>query len=387
MDTKHLTLRNFIFLLFFLVILFFISQKIFQLFEKEDKRPPYSPEQLYHLAVNKFPDKKSFFFLDTNYPDYINTSSIDEYLELLHNNFSVSTYVFCIHKMVKLNTTDKSQIRTFTSRLFGLIKDDNYHFDNPDILILNSLNDKEVRIHTSRTRKANLTDDDSIKIIKKQVGLFKETKYHQGIRNILSEISIILNNSLQDEKLNWISISIWSIIITLVIIAVSINLYRSSRRNEINLKITKQKIEKLKNFLQRLKTNKASLNETCAICLDNMKKEQIEKMSVKSLDCGHSFHTECIKDWINKKSACPICRQQIDLNNRDNSNKNDFTQAIYKYHQSLNSALRKVGLEKFLSNNFDIDEIMNNYINDVGSIRELETAMFDFASGGADIKY
>ena len=57
------------------------------------------------------------------------------------------------------------------------------------------------------------------------------------------------------------------------------------------------------------------------------------------------------------------------------------------YHQSLNSALRKVGLEKFLSNNFDIDEIMNNYINDVGSIRELETAMFDFASGGADIKY
>ena len=217
--------------------------------------------------------------------------------------------------------------------------------------------------------------------------LFKETKYHQGIRNILSEISIILNNSLQDEKLNWISISIWSIIITLVIIAVSINLYRSSRRNEINLKITKQKIEKLKNFLQRLKTNKASLNETCAICLDNMKKEQIEKMSVKSLDCGHSFHTECIKDWINKKSACPICRQQIDLNNRDNSNKNDFTQAIYKYHQSLNSALRKVGLEKFLSNNFDIDEIMNNYINDVGSIRELETAMFDFASGGADIKY
>ena len=30
---------------------------------------------------------------------------------------------------------------------------------------------------------------------------------------------------------------------------------------------------------------------------------------------------------------------------------------------------------------------MNNYINDVGSIRELETAMFDFASGGADIKY
>ena len=135
-----------------------------------------------------------------------------------------------------------------------------------------------------------------------------------------------------------------------MIIAVSINLYRSSRRNEINLKITKQKIEKLKNFLQRLKTNKASLNETCAICLDNMKKEQIEKMSVKSLDCGHSFHTECIKDWINKKSACPICRQQIDLNNRDNSNKNDFTQAIYKYHQSLNSALRKVGLEKFLSN-------------------------------------
>lgn len=390
MDTKHLTLTNFIILLLFLFVLFFISQTIIKLLEKEDKRPPYSPEQLYHLAVDKFPDKKSFFFLDTNYLDSLNSSSIvsiEESLQELHNNFSVSIYVFCIHKMIKLNTTNKSQIRSFASQLFEFIKEDNYHFEKPDILILNSLNDKEVRIHTSSTIKSNLTDEDSTKIIKKQVGLFKEAKYHQAIRNILSEISIKLNNSLEDEKLNWISISIWSIIVTLMIIAISFKAYYSSRINETNLKKAKQKIEKLQNFLQNLKTNKASLNETCAICLDKMSKEQIENMSVKSLNCGHSFHKECIKSWIDKKIACPICRQQIDLNNSNNSKNSEFVQAVYRYHQSINNALQKVGLEKFLSNHFNIDEVMNNYINEASSFRELDTTLLDFASGGADIRY
>jgi hypothetical protein len=29
------------------------------------------------------------------------------------------------------------------------------------------------------------------------------------------------------------------------------------------------------------------------------------------LDCGHKFHENCLVDWLDKKSNCPICRAQV----------------------------------------------------------------------------
>lgn len=34
------------------------------------------------------------------------------------------------------------------------------------------------------------------------------------------------------------------------------------------------------------------------------------------LPCGHSFHWECIREWLHNNSQCPICR--VDLHARDN---------------------------------------------------------------------
>ena len=42
----------------------------------------------------------------------------------------------------------------------------------------------------------------------------------------------------------------------------------------------------------------------CCICLDNMEKEE-----EYYLECGHSFHEGCIKQWFCKRGhrRCPIC--------------------------------------------------------------------------------
>ncbi|XP_035222280.1 E3 ubiquitin-protein ligase TTC3-like isoform X2 [Stegodyphus dumicola] len=43
--------------------------------------------------------------------------------------------------------------------------------------------------------------------------------------------------------------------------------------------------------------------EDCVICCEEMNFSTAYKA-----DCGHRFHLTCIREWLNKKSDCPICR-------------------------------------------------------------------------------
>ncbi|XP_059277820.1 probable E3 ubiquitin-protein ligase RHB1A [Lycium ferocissimum] len=44
--------------------------------------------------------------------------------------------------------------------------------------------------------------------------------------------------------------------------------------------------------------------ETCAICLLEYKDEN----TISTLQCGHEFHSGCIKKWLQRKKSCPFCR-------------------------------------------------------------------------------
>ncbi|KAG8067277.1 hypothetical protein GUJ93_ZPchr0005g14962 [Zizania palustris] len=45
-------------------------------------------------------------------------------------------------------------------------------------------------------------------------------------------------------------------------------------------------------------------NESCVICLEEYKSED----SLGRLKCGHRFHTNCIKKWLQVKNTCPVCK-------------------------------------------------------------------------------
>ncbi|KAG8084885.1 hypothetical protein GUJ93_ZPchr0010g10662 [Zizania palustris] len=45
-------------------------------------------------------------------------------------------------------------------------------------------------------------------------------------------------------------------------------------------------------------------NERCIICLEEYKRED----SLGRLKCGHRFHTNCIKKWLQVKNTCPVCK-------------------------------------------------------------------------------
>ncbi|KAG8077498.1 hypothetical protein GUJ93_ZPchr0007g3736 [Zizania palustris] len=53
------------------------------------------------------------------------------------------------------------------------------------------------------------------------------------------------------------------------------------------------------------KSSESSLeNDACIICQD----EYQVKECIGTLDCGHRYHEDCIKQWLTVKNICPICK-------------------------------------------------------------------------------
>lgn len=54
-------------------------------------------------------------------------------------------------------------------------------------------------------------------------------------------------------------------------------------------------------------TDKAQVTGNCTICLEDFEKGQ----AMRTLPCFHSFHSECVKEWLSKNKVCPICQFDI----------------------------------------------------------------------------
>ncbi|KAJ1436745.1 Zinc finger, RING-type [Sesbania bispinosa] len=66
------------------------------------------------------------------------------------------------------------------------------------------------------------------------------------------------------------------------------------------------------NILKHLKQKKYSVEsgsqreaEPCCVCQE----EYNDGDDIGSLDCGHDYHTDCIKQWLVHKNLCPICKR------------------------------------------------------------------------------
>jgi hypothetical protein len=58
-------------------------------------------------------------------------------------------------------------------------------------------------------------------------------------------------------------------------------------------------------FLQNWKASLVIQGE-CSICLDTNNKKMI-----KTKECGHDFHLECLNKWIKQNPTCPYCRCEL----------------------------------------------------------------------------
>ena len=53
------------------------------------------------------------------------------------------------------------------------------------------------------------------------------------------------------------------------------------------------------------KPSKKIKENRCSICLEDLNDD------IMTTSCGHTFHNNCINEWKNHASTCPICRKVI----------------------------------------------------------------------------
>ena len=46
----------------------------------------------------------------------------------------------------------------------------------------------------------------------------------------------------------------------------------------------------------------------CAVCMDELEKGD----AMGQLECGHTFHKDCIVEWLGNEASCPMCRLPMD---------------------------------------------------------------------------
>jgi hypothetical protein len=49
----------------------------------------------------------------------------------------------------------------------------------------------------------------------------------------------------------------------------------------------------------------------CSICLEQYTSGLDENANVCRIGCGHHYHFNCIGNWLNTHSTCPLCRTQL----------------------------------------------------------------------------
>ena len=121
---------------------------------------------------------------------------------------------------------------------------------------------------------------------------------------------------------------------------------------------SKSAIDKLKHFKMEKKYCKKSESDPnkleypeCSICL----MEVNEGQNTILLPCGHMFHEECVKKWLEIHNTCPLCRFELPTDDAD-------------YERQRNE--RNQQREENIRNNphvqpidFDHPEHLNNHLN------------------------
>jgi hypothetical protein len=87
----------------------------------------------------------------------------------------------------------------------------------------------------------------------------------------------------------------------------SVSYYELPSYNVLSqLKDVKVGIE-FKNLVNKSKVEKCEENKFCAICQDDIIKDDI----IRVIKCKHSYHIDCIDMWLIDNKKCPLCKFEI----------------------------------------------------------------------------
>ena len=83
----------------------------------------------------------------------------------------------------------------------------------------------------------------------------------------------------------------------------------------------------------KIKDDDVLLNESCFICIEPFKKNELKRLLPK---CNHSYHKKCIDKWLKNAPTCPICRVDLLDDNLKDEVKDDDNDEVKDYNDNDN---------------------------------------------------
>lgn len=262
-------------------------------------------------------DLKSF--LDTNSPDY-------EYLknkifEIRNkHNLEVKHVIFS-----KMNTEYKGNIQVFTDEFAYIFFNADMERDHQSLIVSVAVNDRKMRIRTGKNIKNKISDYSAQAILEsgELKNFLRDGNYTSASKFILTKLAEKLDDPVSDEISGFI-------ILFLILIYSIYKIYDYFFKGKFVKKSPEERLERIRKICDEKKPKKEFIEKNCIICLEefenieNQSKENKEKNEniIAKLQCGHSFHSKCISDWMTKKNVCPLCKAKIDNEEDDYNYKN-----------------------------------------------------------------
>ena len=284
--------------------------------------------------MNKIEETQKDVFEETKIPNYI--------IFISNLNESIENFSFIISQKIKM-TFPKVNISNSIISVFSIF-------------------DRKMRIRTGSKLKKNLKDSTIYEILVRRQKDLGKRNYDKVTIDLLNDII-----SYNSNKGYYFFFNIITLFLLIWLIGVFYSLYSSWNENK-----KEKKLNKIKDFLKKVKTNKKIISENCVICLEKLINEKDNNSNISTLQCGHQYHTKCIKEWMLKNKKCPLCRDLIDksdnnenVNLNNESNNERLSELIWEiqtinYPEFINYTYDNLWIEKNDNINYNNNDNCNN---------------------------
>jgi hypothetical protein len=308
----------------------------------------YKPEDLINLS----PYNDEINLYDPN--NYLNSNLINEMTQITNNVKKEKNYEVFVYIISSINNNygyDKDKdIDWFTNDLTYLKLKSDSEKDENSIFIVIAIEDRQSHLRTGRIVKSYLQDSKCSEYLDSINSNLKNGEYNLALFNLLKKIESRLMT-----KYQWLSdLGDWLynlFIKILIIIGLAIFCLVLTILTEKKLsKSAEDQLKKIKKITENGKPRRELIEKVCVICLEELEEniQQDQKQTnlnnelnsevpeleiskeerqfkekdnlldkkedhfIAKLECGHSFHSKCISEWMVKNNKCPICREKID---------------------------------------------------------------------------
>ena len=339
---------------------------------KPKKPKHWTPQRLYKYLnetylhpnnPNKDRNIKYFIFDPENYCKYEEMEEAENTLKILAETYNVSTHIFFIsHMKDKYHDLSDYVYEAFVDKLDYLIyKDHPDYNENMTLTAVFFLKDLKMRIKTTKQLKKIFGEIESLNILNRRKKDLRANNYQEVANGFVKDIYKHYLRKTENPHGNLILLFTVIFILGVTMLLFLLNREESSLQED-KVKIFLDKIKKKDNL-------KEIFNQTCIICLDDFKpqeikdsekKELLEKEDITLLECGHKYHKKCISDWIKKDQKCPLCKAKIDNKEKENNENKTRVDKYIIFNNVLTEILR-IQDNKNLLNEVELNRIRRLY--------------------------